>query len=421
MPLSLVGRTALSPESVKIDNPGRVRYTSHIMKSKALLLVCMCACVVLGSLAQEAPLKLKVVTDQANIRKEPDIGSPIIHMAPRGTVLEGESQEGEWYCVRFISDRGQATTGFVHESLVIVTSRLPEAKQPDKPPATEVPPPPVEKTPPAQEQRTVTPEPPLGATAQRPQLHLSLWGGLSYRSVSDLNTGAQGLADYYADVLASPGDTGINPLHLAYLFGGEFQGELLPRFFLGIGLDYLRGSRESGIYYAGSGDRATYTTRPEIRALPLRLTVSYFIHPRIYLKAGMEYYLAQARYSYRLEQGDYWEEWQGKASSQGFGLMGGIGLDTDISTGVGFFAEVTGHLAKLSDFEGTDIHSKSGESTAEEDGMLYIYQGHVTSQISYPLVYIRERKPTESGVSDAQLASVDFSGVVLRVGFSFRF
>jgi outer membrane biosynthesis protein TonB len=149
----------------------------------------MCACVVLGSLAQEAPLKLKVVTDQANIRKEPDIGSPIIHMAPRGTVLEGESQEGEWYCVRFISDRGQATTGFVHESLVIVTSRLPEAKQPDKPPAepppppvkklppeqpvTEVPPPPVEKTPPAQEQRTVTPEPPLGATAQRPQLRLS--------------------------------------------------------------------------------------------------------------------------------------------------------------------------------------------------------------------------------------------------------
>jgi len=431
LPLSLVGRAVTSLESVKIDNHDRVRYTSHIMRNKALLFILMCAGIALGSLAQESSLKLKVVTDQANIRKEPDIGSPIIHVAPQGAVLEGESQEGEWYRVRFISDRGQATTGFVHESLVIVTSRLPEVKPPAEPPpvkklppeqpATEVPPPPVAKTPPAQEQRTVTPEPPSGTAAQRPQLRLSLWGGLSYRSVGDLNTGAQGLADYYADVLASPGDTGINPLHLAYLFGGEFQGELLPRLFLGIGLDYLRGSRESGIFYAGSGDQATYTTRPEIRALPLRLTVSYFVHPRLYFKAGLEYYLAQARYSYRLEQGDSWEEWQGKASSRGFGLMGGIGLETDISPGVGFFAEITGHLAKLSDFEGTDIHSRSGESTTEEDGMLYIYQGHVTPQISYPLVYIRERKPAEAGVSDAQLASVDFSGMVLRVGFSFRF
>ena len=426
LPPSLVGRAASSLESVKIDNHDRVRYTSHIMKNKALLFVLMCAGIALGGLAQESPLKLKVVTDQANIRKEPDIGSPIIHMAPQGAVLEGESHEGEWYRVRFISDRGQAPIGFVHESLVIVTSRLPEVKQPAEPPpplVKKLPPeqPATEVPPPALEQRTVTPEPPSGTAAQRPQLRLSLWGGFSYRSVGDLNTGAQGLADYYADVLASPGDTGINPLHLPYLFGGEFQGELLPRFFLGIGLDYLRGSRERGIFYAGSGDRATYTTRPEIRALPLRLTVSYFIHPRLYLKAGVEYYLAQARYSYRLEQDDSWEEWQGKASSQGFGLMGGIGLETDISPGIGFFAEVTGHLAKLSDFEGTDIHSRSGESTAEEDGMLYLYQGHVSPQISYPLVYIRERKPAEAGVSDAQLAGVDLSGVVLRVGFSFRF
>ncbi len=399
------------------------------MKNKALLLVWMCVCLVFSGLAQETPLKLKVVTDQANIRKDPDIGSPILHMAPRGAVLDGESQEGEWYRVRFISGRGQITTGFVHESLVIVTSRLPDAKQPEKPaaktppeqPARVVPPPPVEQTPPVQEQRDTTSEPPAGSDAWRPQLRLSLWGGLSYRGVGDLNTGAQGLADYYADVLASTADTGIDPLHLAYLLGAEFQGELLPGLFLGIGADYLRGSRSSEIIFSGSGERATFTTRPEIRALPLRLVVSYFVLPRLYLKAGLEYYLAQARYSYRQEQGDTWEEWQGKASSQGFGFMGGLGLETDISASIGFFAEVTGHLAKLSDFEGTDTHSLSGGNSVEEDGMLYIYQGHVTPETSYPLVYIRERKPTEAGVSDAQLAGVDFSGLVLRLGFSFRF
>jgi hypothetical protein len=53
--------------------------------------------------------------------------------------------------------------------------------------------------------------------------------------------------------------------------------------------------------------------------------------------------------------------------------------------------------------------------------MLYIYQGHVSAQTSYPLVFIRDRKPAEAGVSDARLAEVDFSGVALRLGFSFRF
>lgn len=404
------------------------------MKGKALLLVWMCAGITLGILAQEAPLKLKVVTDQANIRKEPDIGSPIVHMAPQGTVLEGESKEGEWYRVSFISDRGQVGMGFVHESLVIVTSRLPETKQQEKPPA-EPPPPPLQKPPPAQpekkppiaekippalEPQAEAAEPPP-ASRQQPRLRLSLGMGGSYRAVGDLNTGVQGLADYSADVLASQGDTAINPLHLAWIFGAEFQGELLPGLFLGVGLDYLKGSRESGVFYSASAEPATYTARPEVSAVPLRLNLSYFFLPRFYVKGGIEYYLAHCSYAYRLQQGEAWEEWVGEASSQGMGFMAGLGLNMDISPGFAFFAELSGHLAKLRDFEGTDSYSNSGGGTSEEEGMLYIYQGHISAQTSYPLVFIRDRKPAEAGVSDARPAEVDFSGVALRLGFSFRF
>lgn len=342
------------------------------MKGKALLLGWMCAGITLGILAQDAPLKLKVVTDQANIRKEPDIGSPIVHMAPQGTVLEGESKEGEWYRVSFISDRGQVTMGFVHESLVIVTSRLPEIKQPERPPA-EPPPPPLQKPPPVQpekeppveiipptrEQQADAADPPP-SSRQQPRLRLSLGMGGSYRTVGDLNTGAQGLADYSADVLASQGDTAINPLHLTWIFGAEFQGELLPGLFLGVGLDYLKGSRESGVFYSVSAEPATYTARPEISALPLRLNLSYFFLPRFYIKGGIEYYLAHCRYYYRLQQSEAWEEWAGEASSQGMGFMAGLGLNMDISAGFSFFAELSGHLAKLRDFEGTDIYSNSG-------------------------------------------------------------
>jgi len=376
------------------------------MKGKALLLVWMCAGITLGILAQEAPLKLKVVTDQANIRKEPDIGSPIVHMAPQGSVLEGESKEGEWYRVSFISDRGQVGMGFVHESLVIVTSRLPETKTQEKPPA-EPPPPPLQKPPPS--------------SRQQPRLRLSLGMGGSYRAVGDLNTGAQGLADYSADVLASQVDTDINPLHLAWIFGAEFQGELLPGLFLGVGLDYLKGSREGGVFYSASAEPATYTARPEVSAVPLRLNLSYFFLPRFYIKGGIEYYLAHCNYYYRLQQGEAWEEWAGEASSQGMGFMSGLGLNMDIIPGFSFFAELSGHLAKLRDFEGTDTYSNSGGGTSEEEGLLYIYQGHISAQTSYPLVFIRDRKPAEAGVSDARPAEVDFSGVALRLGFSFRF
>ena len=154
------------------------------MKCKGLLPVLICVlCIPLGLIAQAGPLKLKVVTDQANIREEPDIGSPILHMVPRGTVLDGESKEGEWYRVSFVSDRGEMKTGYVHESLVIVTSRLPEAKKPEAPPA-EPPPPPVKVTPvppekerppreaapPAREQRTETEPQAPPAARRRPQL-----------------------------------------------------------------------------------------------------------------------------------------------------------------------------------------------------------------------------------------------------------
>ena len=46
---------------------------------------------------QESSGKLEVVTEQANIRLEPDIGSTIIHQAPQGTMLESTSKQGEWY------------------------------------------------------------------------------------------------------------------------------------------------------------------------------------------------------------------------------------------------------------------------------------------------------------------------------------
>jgi len=49
---------------------------------------------------EEVLRKLKVVTEQANIRLKPSIGSIIIKQVPEGTILESTGQEGEWFLIQ---------------------------------------------------------------------------------------------------------------------------------------------------------------------------------------------------------------------------------------------------------------------------------------------------------------------------------
>ena len=81
------------------------------------------------SFTQESTAKIKVVTEQANIRQQPAIDSPIVHQALQDDVLEVLDKQGEWYRIIFLQDSGEATTGFVHESLVRVISGATEVIQ----------------------------------------------------------------------------------------------------------------------------------------------------------------------------------------------------------------------------------------------------------------------------------------------------
>ncbi len=393
----------------------------------------MCAGIVVSIAAQEIPIKVKVVTEQANIRKDPDIGSPIIYRAPQGSILEVETKQGEWYHVRFVSDRGQDSLGYVHESLVSLISRPPVSKPAGKSPPETVKKLPPKPIPPPEKPRQAQPEtkPPVpeeelpapasGVSWERPPLRVSLSCALSYRGIDDLNSGAQGLAGYYEADLAGQSEDTVKPLHLVYIFGTEIQAELLPGLFVGLGLDYLRGSRESGVFISGAETANVYSTQPQVRAVPILLSAAYFVQPSLYIKGGLEYYFAHCQYHYRFEQGEFWQEWQGKADSHGFGLMAGLGFEKAVTPQISFFAEATGHLANIKDFEGSNLTLDSEGTESEESGTLYLYQGHITEQSSYPLVFIRVRKPTEADVSDPQPASINFSGFSLRLGFSYRF
>ncbi len=380
---------------------------------------------VIPLISQDVSHRLKVVTEQANIRLEPDIGSRIIHQAPQNASLEAIEKQGDWYQVRFITDKGTPATGYVHESLVIEIGRekIPETIEVEKVEPEKI-----------QVQETEPEEKPdvseledkeTQGSGKMPPISLLLSMGLSYRVGGDINTGAEGLADFYADSLSSRMQGSVSPVHLSYLFGGEVQVRLSPQWALGLGLDYFKGKKESTVAYPEATVPADYTTDPELQSVPVRLSLSYYILPSLspsfYIKAGIEYHFASCGYFYRLEQAESWEEWRGEASSQGFGFMLGMGIEMDISSSLRFFAEASGNYAQISDFSGTNAYQDSNGFSSSEKGSLYIYQAHTGPETSYPMVFIRERKPSEAGVSDVQLATLDYSGLWLRAGIRIRF
>lgn len=393
------------------------------MNGKAFMIIGVVFLTITGLSAQDSPPKVKVVAEQANIRIEPDIGSAIIFQAPQGTLLEAIQKVGEWYEVKFITDQGHISQGYVHESLVIEVG---------KPVVEEKPPPPEQEeiiTEEIVEQEEVKPvqqPPPQEETApvtarERIPINAALAIGLSLRQGGDINEGAIGLGDYYADFFASETDGKVSSVHLTFLFGGEIQIPVYPRLFIGIGFDYFSGKKESAVTYTETVPTAIYTTTPKITAIPVRLSLTYVSPSHLYFKAGVEYYFAGCNYYYHFQQGEHWEEWKGEANSQGLGLLFGIGYDYSVAPNISIFAEVTGHYAKIDDFEGKNEYHDAEGFTSSEEGKLYIYQAHVGTGDSYPLVFIREKIPTEAGVSDPELATIDYSGLSLRIGIKFTF
>jgi len=378
-----------------------------------------------ASLWTQERTKLKVVSEIANIRQNPDIGSAIIHQLPQGTVLEATMKQGEWYVIQLKLDEEKTLSGYVHESLVAVIGgpapREIDTAEPEKEEIREEPaevekteePPPVKVQPQVQESVTVAPE--------YSKFRISFSGGMGYVSGGDLNEGAIGLGDYFAASLGESRTDMVSPLHTGYIFEGELNIAFSSKFFLNIGGAYLSGKKESLVEYPEGTYVELYTTRPQIRSIPVRLSFSYYPHPSFYIKLGGEYHFAKCSYFYRYEEADFWQEWEGDATGRGPGVFGGLGVESNPAGNVRFFLEALGRYCKITGFSGTDEYVDSTGLQATENGTLYIYQGQITGGESYPLLYIRDRKPSEAGVSDAKEATIDLSGFEVRVGIRFKF
>jgi len=354
---------------------------------------------------QTQKIRLKVVSEQANIRLKPDIGSEMIWQVPEGTELEAEKKEGEWFQVVVTKPDGSRLLGYVHESLVEVL----EAGVKVRPQA------------PAAVTRVETPRPvnrpaPPGPKKTAPvDFMLTVMGGGLYLSPGDLNQAAEGVTSYYLAELNSGRQADLSGLHLVWTYGLDFFYPLNRQIFLGLGFDYLQGSKDLAVSLSQEGLNYKIITRPGVKDLAFCLSILYYPVDIFYLRVGVEANLARVSYLYRLEQGDQYLEWKGRASGINAGWQEAAGIQWPVTAWLQVYAEAAYRYARVRNFEGKNFYSDSDGLQRTEEGQLYYWQVERANKY-YPALFVRDRLPTDPGVVNPRRADINLSGLSLRAG-----
>ena len=360
-------------------------------------------------------IKLRVTAEQANVREKPDIMSAILQQLPEGATLEAERKEGEWYAVLVEKEEGGFMLGYVHESLVMVI----EEARPE--PAVVKP---VEEK---KEEPLWLPPQTSPVPAEKERLSVAFWLGGRHAAVGDLNDGAKGLARYYESRLGAFGDGEVEAIHFGYLLGAEVRIPLSSQLALSLGAEYSSGEATSSVAFKEGSSEALYSTKPWLRTTPISLALLYYPLRFLYVKAGLDYTFARCAYFYRFstpdpyEQSEFWQSWTGEASSSGFGYQLGLGLEWPVGSRISLLAEAAFRHGRLGDLKGEDFYQESTKYQSRERGTLYRIQATAGGPEIFPLVFIRDREPTEAGVLDVRKAELDLSGYSLRLGLKVRF
>jgi hypothetical protein len=267
-----------------------------------------------------------------------------------------------------------------------------------------------------------------GTAGAQVRFGLRLYGGFNYLSGGDVNDASKGWSDYYSQgVLVSYTPSGkFEPIHLGFDFGGDFILQFTPQLGIGIGSGYMTASKTFSIDHTHSGwDNVVYTSDITMGAIPIKLSLYYFLpmgpNINLILQAGGGYYMASLKYHFRAEDPSYYEDRDMDTKGGGVGFHGGLGLEIDFSPMVGFFIDLTGRYASISNFKGDFTISNTWSSAIVTDSNLYFFRYYEWPFGNFPLLMVSTTTPSGSGISDVRQAKIDFSGISALLGFIFRF
>lgn len=376
--------------------------------------------------------KIRVSEEFANIRSQPDIRSPVLFQVARNTILNAIKKEGEWFLVSWKDEDGIERTGYIHESLVVVmpseeeaaeakketgltqkkevtqqAATSPEKKQPELRPGEE-------KRPPAVTEKEA-------AGPKKAPFHLKLAPGAEFFALSQVNDAASGLAGFMADVWGEKETPSVTSFHWAPAASFEIGIPVRRGLAFQLSLSGVSGQQENVLGFSGKAANPSILIRSKLQTIPLSLLLNYEFLPFLAVALGPEVTAVEYRYTYRLSQENYLEEWSGKATAIAMGLRAKLTFTTWWLSRIGFYLEAGGRLEEVSGLKGKDTHLLPGGQSFEEEGKLYFFLVRSYGDRRYPVLFIRAKRPSEAGVEQPQEASFNLNGFSLRLGLVFRF
>jgi opacity protein-like surface antigen len=271
---------------------------------------------------------------------------------------------------------------------------------------------------------------PILLRAEGSRVCLRLWGGMNYLLAKDVNDGNRGRNDLISSAAEFSGWSVLgetNPIRMGYDFGGDLIINLTPGIGLGFGAGYIQGTKESQIAYAKGTYNLTMTSKPDIRAIPLRaglfLNLPMGERVRLNFNVGAGYYISKYSYDWKIEGTGYWDDIDKityKVSVNGIGFHGGVGLEFDLTSNLAFFIEGQARYAKIGSFEGTVEKHYKEDWTYSGEGNLYCYDLKYGDN-NFKQLDVRSTQPSGPYVTNVREANVDFSGVYGVAGIKIKF
>jgi hypothetical protein len=349
--------------------------------------------------------KLRVNVKSAAVYRERTAKSPVIAWSPQGTELKSTYYDGEWYMIHVATGQGgMVLPGYISRFDVVIVEEKTE-KGPDY----------FEQSPDAFKG--------VGLTVK-------LAGGFNFFGSGDIDPGAKGMFDQYADIAAGSGYTimGNNPK--SFNSGPEGGADIVfrmgPKFSIGVGGSFIKAKADSSLRFAeNSLNFQTMWNRPAVTAYYFRVEAYYNIPLLpwlgLTLHGGPAFFHADYTYSRDYETTLVEDNYSQQAKGNTLGLHGGLGLAVSLNARVAIVLEARGRYARFTDLQGSEKLMYSTISTftiiTENTGSLYAIGGQKYARLAVL------SDAAAAGMSSAKpvKAVFDFSGISLVGGINIRF
>ena len=399
---------------------------------KKVIYFCILFFLVFPVLSNANVVKVRVILANVNVYLKPEINSEVLASVPMGTELESTDKTGDWFKVKLPPDeKGFVVTGFVQGRMVEVISKKDPQENLDLPPVKEI----------VSSEKRAPFQPQIYLERQRKtsgiEFGLRLNGNGCYLYPNDINDTLRTEIDYWKDRAEMDPDSTFqgeyNPLKIGYGGSAEFFVNFIPQIGIGVGAGYVHISTQMTYDYFSGLTTKEVAISPKIEALPITFSL-YFGLPlgnaiKIFIRGGVEYIITKFNWNsvydyYQL--GDTAEYSYSKdLEGTGFGFLGGLGLEFNVSRPFVLIVEAFGRYAELKDFQVNSGFKyyyngelRRDESTDKESLWFGEFEREGTW---YPSLTFSEEKPLGTDKRNIRKGILALTGFSIQIGFKIKF